>query len=83
MSKTLDALSRHLGEAVFSVLPSIPYAQKDKEGCSGIAVSAKQLSAAARPDGPIAFRSATFEIPCGCRTALIGPNGHVQSVTMS
>ena len=82
MSKALDALSRHLGEAVFSVLPSIPYAQKDKDGCSGVAVAAKELSAAARPDGPIAFHAATFEIPCGCRTALIGPNGSGKSTLL-
>ena len=61
MSRILTSLSRHLGDAVFAVLPSIPYAQKEKGGCPGIAVSAKQLSAAARLDGPVAFHDATFE----------------------
>ena len=65
MSRILTSLSRHLGDAVFAVLPSIPYAQKEKGGCPGIAVSAKQLSAAARLDGPVAFHDATFEIPYG------------------
>ena len=83
MSRILTSLSRHLGDAVFTVLPSIPYAQKEKGGCPGIAVSAKQLSAAARLDGPVAFHDATFEIPCGCRTALIGPNGSGKSTLLS
>jgi len=82
MSRPIDALSRHLGVAVFSVLPSIPYAQKEKSGCPGIAVATKQLSAAARLDGPVAFEDATFEIPCGCRTALIGPNGSGKSTLL-
>ncbi len=82
MSRIITTLSRHLGEAVFSLLPSIPYAQKEKIGCPGIAVSAKQLSAAARLDGPVAFQTATFEIPCGCRTALIGPNGSGKSTLL-
>jgi len=82
MSRNITALSRHLGEAAFSILPSIPYAQKELNGCPGIAVSAKQLSAAARLDGPVAFHDATFEIPCGCRTALIGPNGSGKSTLL-
>ena len=82
MSRPIDALSRHLGVAFFSVLPSIPYAQKEKSGCPGIAVATKQLSAAARLDGPVAFEDATFEIPCGCRTALIGPNGSGKSTLL-
>ena len=82
MSRIITSLARHLGEAVFSLLPSIPYAQKEKVGCPGIAVSAKQLSAAARLDGPVAFDNATFEIPCGCRTALIGPNGSGKSTLL-
>jgi ABC-type Mn2+/Zn2+ transport system ATPase subunit len=82
MSRLIATLSRQLGDAVFSLLPSIPYAQKEKVGCPGIAISAKQLTAAARLDGPLAFQDATFEIPCGCRTALIGPNGSGKSTLL-
>jgi manganese/zinc/iron transport system ATP- binding protein len=82
MSQFIATLSRQLGEAVCSVLPSIPYAQQEKGGCPGIAVSAQQLTAAARLDGPVAFHDATFEIPCGCRTALIGPNGSGKSTLL-
>ena len=82
MSRVVAALSRQLGEAVFSVLPVIPYARKEKVGCPGVAVSAKQVAASARADGPIAFHDATFEIPCGCRTALIGPNGSGKSTLL-
>ena len=82
MSRVVAALSRQLGEAVFAVLPVIPYARKEKVGCPGVAVSAKQVSASARADGPIAFHDATFEIPCGCRTALIGPNGSGKSTLL-
>jgi ABC-type Mn2+/Zn2+ transport system ATPase subunit len=82
MSRVIATLSRHLGDVVFSVLPSLPYAQKEKNGCPGIAVSAKQLTAGARSDGPVAFHDATFEIPCGCRTALIGPNGSGKSTLL-
>ena len=76
------SLSRHLSDAVFEVLPSIPYAPKEKPGCPGNAVEASGLCASARPDGPIAFRDATFAIPCGCRTALIGPNGSGKSTLL-
>ncbi len=76
------SLSRHLSDAVFEVLPSIPYAPKEKTGCPGNAVEAAGLSAGARPDGPVAFREATFAIPCGCRTALIGPNGSGKSTLL-
>ena len=82
MSRVIAALSRQLGEAVFAVLPAIPYARKEKVGCPGVAVSAKQVNASARADGPIAFHDATFEIPCGCRTALIGPNGSGKSTLL-
>jgi len=76
------SLSRHLSDAVFEVLPSIPYAPKEKPGCPGNAVEASGLSASARPDGPVAFRDATFAIPCGCRAALIGPNGSGKSTLL-
>lgn len=82
MSRVFATLSRHLSDAVFAVLPVIPYARKEKPGCPGSAVSAKRLSASARADGPIAFHDATFEIPCGCRTALIGPNGSGKSTLL-
>ena len=82
MNRALAALSRHLSDAIFAVLPAIPYAQKEQNGCPGIAVSAKQLSAAARTDGPVAFHDATFEIPCGCRTPLIGPKGTGKSTLL-
>ena len=82
MSRIISALSRHLGEVAFSILPAIPYASKEPNSCPGIAVSAKQLTAAARLDGPVAFHDATFEIPCGCRTALIGPNGSGKSTLL-
>ena len=82
MRQFIAAISRHLGEAVFAVLPVIPYAPKEKDGCPGLAVSAKQVAASARADGPVAFHDATFEIPCGCRTALIGPNGSGKSTLL-
>lgn len=76
------SLSRHLSDAIFEVLPSMPYAPKEKAGCPGSAVEAAGLSASARPDGPFAFQEATFAIPCGCRTALIGPNGSGKSTLL-
>jgi len=82
MNRLIAHLSRLLGEAVFAVFPSLPYAKKEAAGCPGSAVSARGLSAAARADGPVAFRDATFEIPCGCRTALIGPNGSGKSTLL-
>ena len=82
MNRFLAALSRDLSDAVFAMLPVVPYAPKEKVGCPGAAVSANQLTAAARADGPVAFRDATFEIPCGCRTALIGPNGSGKSTLL-
>lgn len=82
MSPVIAALSRHLSDALFAVLPAIPYAPKEQDGCPGIAVAAKRLSASARADGPIAFQDVTFEIPCGCRTALIGPNGSGKSTLL-
>jgi len=82
MNRLIAHLSRLLGEAVFAVFPSLPYAKQEAAGCPGSAVSARGLSAAARADGPVAFRDATFEIPCGCRTALIGPNGSGKSTLL-
>jgi manganese/zinc/iron transport system ATP- binding protein len=82
MKRLFARLSRLFGETVFAVLPVIPYAPKEPSGCAGAAVVAKGLAASARPDGPAAFRDATFEIPCGCRTALIGPNGSGKSTLL-
>jgi manganese/zinc/iron transport system ATP- binding protein len=78
----IKSLSPRLGEAFFAVLPSIPYASQEKERCPGEAITAQGLSAAARVDGPVAFHDATFEIPCGCRAALIGPNGSGKSTLL-
>jgi manganese/zinc/iron transport system ATP- binding protein len=82
MRRAVDFLSRQLGDALFSALPRIAYAPPEKAGCGGLAVSAADLMASARPDGPLAFHGATFEIPCGCRTALIGPNGSGKSTLL-
>ena len=82
MSSPLEAFSRWVSDAVFAVLPAIPYAKREAAACDGLAVSARALSAAARPDGPAAFANATFEVPCGCRTALIGPNGSGKSTLL-
>lgn len=78
MSSLLQSISR----AAFALLPTLPYATAEKGGCGGLAVKAHHLSACARVDGPIAFRGASFEIPCGCRTALIGPNGSGKSTLL-
>ena len=75
-------LARLSGDAVFAVLPTLPYARAVRHDCAGFAVRARGLAAAARPDGPVAFQAATFEIPCGCRTALIGPNGSGKSTLL-
>ena len=82
MRHFIKSLSPRLGEAFFAVLPSIPYASQEKERCPGEAITAQGLSAAARVDGPVAFHDATFEIPCGCRAALIGPNGSGKSTLL-
>jgi len=82
MRRLLSGLSRLLDALVFAVLPTVPYAPKEPSGCPGDAVVVKGVVASARPDGPDAFRDATFEIPCGCRTALIGPNGSGKSTLL-
>ncbi|MEY3449978.1 MAG: hypothetical protein RL749_1601, partial [Verrucomicrobiota bacterium] len=66
-------LTQQVGDAAFAFLPTLPYSRPDKQDCAGEAVVARGLSAGARADGPPAFREADFSIPCGCRTALIGP----------
>lgn len=77
-----SSLARLTGDVVFACLPTLPYARSAKHDCAGLAVRARGLEAAARPDGPVAFREATFEIPCGCRAALIGPNGSGKSTLL-
>ena len=71
-----------LADSVMDLLPAIPYAAPEKKPCDGFAVRAKNLAAAARQGGPLAFADANFEIPCGCRTALIGPNGSGKSTLL-
>jgi len=67
---------------MFALLPTLPYASPEKPGCGGIAIRATNLTARARADGPVAFQDASFEIPCGCRAALIGPNGSGKSTLL-
>lgn len=82
MSPPRAPLGQRIGAALFAALPTIPYAPRERNACDGIAVSAQRVSAAARPAGPVAFEEVTFEIPCGCRTALIGPNGSGKSTLL-
>lgn len=78
----MSSLFQSISRAAFALLPTLPYAPTEKTGCGGFAVKAHSLSARARTDGPVAFRDASFEIPCGCRTALIGPNGSGKSTLL-
>ena len=71
-----------LSKACFGLLPAIPYSTADNNPCNGIAIKSKNLSAAAAPTAPLAFSGATFEIPCGCRTALMGANGSGKSTLL-
>ena len=71
-----------LSDACFGLIPRVPYTRPDRSDCSGNAVEAHGLSAAARTDGPMAFTGAAFSIPYGCRTALIGPNGSGKSTLL-
>ena len=82
MSTTPSSWPSRLSRAVFALLPTLPYAPSEKAGCGGIAIGATNLTARARADGPVAFRDASFEIPCGCRAALIGPNGSGKSTLL-
>jgi ABC-type Mn2+/Zn2+ transport system ATPase subunit len=82
MSRFWSRFTRQLGDAVFALLPTLPYARPEKSACSGEAVVARGLTAGARTGGPAAFRDADFSIPCGCRTALIGPNGSGKSTLL-
>ena len=50
MSKAFAFVARQASEALFSVLPRLPYAPTEKAGCPGLAVSARHLTAAGRTD---------------------------------
>ena len=82
MSSSRKHWHQMISNACFGLLPAIPYSSADTVACGGIAVSAQGLEAAASPGSPIAFSQATFEIPCGCRTALIGANGSGKSTLL-
>lgn len=82
MSATPSSWPSRLSRAMFALLPTLPYAPSEKAGCGGIAIRATNLTARARADGPVAFQDASFEIPCGCRAALIGPNGSGKSTLL-
>jgi ABC-type Mn2+/Zn2+ transport system ATPase subunit len=82
MSRFWPRFTRQLGDIVFALLPTLPYARPEKSVCAGDAVFARGLTAGARTDGPAAFRDAGFSIPCGCRTALIGANGSGKSTLL-
>lgn len=71
-----------ISRACFGLLPAIPYSAAENISCHGVAVSARDLSAAAAPESPLVFSHASFEIPCGCRTALIGANGSGKSTLL-
>jgi len=58
MSRFWSRFSRQLGDAVFALLPTLPYARPEKSACAGEAVVARGLTAGARADGPAAFRDA-------------------------
>ncbi|MEY3391637.1 MAG: hypothetical protein RLZZ322_485 [Verrucomicrobiota bacterium] len=74
--------ARRLSDALFAVMPTIPYARPETRACGGLAVEARDLTAGPSPDAPDAFGRISFEIPCGCRAALIGPNGSGKSTLL-
>ncbi len=82
MSLIFPPWLQRVNDAPLELLPTLPYSSGGKTHCQGIAVQATDLSASARPDGHLAFEHATFEIPCGCRAALIGPNGSGKSTVL-
>jgi len=71
-----------LSDACFGLIPRVPYAPREPKAAEGDAIRCAGLSAAARADGPLAFADATFEVPYGCRAALIGPNGSGKSTLL-
>ena len=77
-----DEALRRISDALFALLPTIPYARRETSACDGFAIVARDLAACPRPGAPLAFAHARFEIPCGCRTALIGPNGSGKSTLL-
>ena len=82
MSLIFPPWLQRVNDAPLELLPTLPYSSGGKTHCQGIAVQATDLSASARPDGHLAFEHATFDIPCGCRAALIGPNGSGKSTVL-
>ncbi|NBR43325.1 MAG: ATP-binding cassette domain-containing protein [Verrucomicrobia bacterium] len=82
MSLHFPTWLQRINDVPLELIPTLPYASVEKAPCRGIAVQATDLSASARPDGHLAFEQATFEIPCGCRAALIGPNGSGKSTVL-
>lgn len=81
MSGRTAGLWEQFHGAIFGVLPRIPYAAAETP-VAGPAIRAEGLTAAARPDGPVAFTDVALEIPVGCRAALVGPNGSGKSTLL-
>ncbi len=82
MSRLTAHWHQMISNACFGLLPAIPYAPTDDAACQGVAINAHNLAVAPAPGSPLAFSSANFEIPCGCRTALIGANGSGKSTLL-
>ena len=81
MNQALAKAWSRLHGSILGLLPTIPYAAVETP-TAGPAIRAEKLTAAARVDGPVAFTEVTFEIPAGCRTALVGPNGSGKSTLL-
>lgn len=82
MKGFFHSLRRLSSKGIFALLPNVPYSPKEPSRCGGMAIRANGLSARARAGGAWVFADATFEIPCGCRTALVGPNGSGKSTLL-
>ena len=82
MSRFTTHWHQAISNACFGLLPAIPYASVDHAQCDGVAIKTENLSVSAEAGGPLIFSGATFEIPCGCRTALIGANGSGKSTLL-
>lgn len=68
--------------AFIDLLPAIPYTAIAETNDSGPAVEVKELSAQIKSQPRRLFTNINFEIPTGCRTALIGPNGSGKSTLL-